>query len=167
MKENRDEFNTFGKVFLLNRMPTNILVRHVPLVLARNHRKLFLTHSSFNNTCNLQIKPRMQQPVNKIILSKKVIETSRLHLTYADVYKKCTTYGPSRWTASWTRSMDYPCGPRLIFEHEFDQRSKQIFGTLNGRKCGQFLLSVVWASYILNLSFLFSIPYQLNIMGSF
>ena len=109
----------------------------------------------------------MQKPVNKKILSKKVIETSRLHLTYADVYKTCTTYGPSRWTASWTRSMDYPCGPRLIFEHEFDQRSKQIFGTLNGRKCGQVLLSVIWASHILNLFFLFSIPYQLNIMGSF
>ena len=29
----------------------------------------------------------MQKPVNKKILSKKVIETSRLHLTYADVYK--------------------------------------------------------------------------------
>ena len=58
--------------------------------------------------------------------------------------------------------MDYPCGPRLIFAHAFDQRSKQIFGTLNGRKCGQFLLSVVWAPYILHLFIFFSIPYQLN-----
>ena len=38
--------------------------------------------------------------------------------------------------------MDYPCGPRLIFVDEFNQRSKHIFGTLNGRKCGQFLFSV-------------------------
>ena len=91
-----------------------------------------------------------------------MIETSGLHLTYADVHKKCTTYGPIRWTASWTRSMDYPCGPRLIFAHAFDQRSKQIFGPLNGRKCGQFLLSVVWAPYILHLFIFFSIPYQLN-----
>ena len=60
--------------------------------------------------------------------------------------------------------MDYPCGPRLIFEHEFDQRSKQIFGTLNGRNCGQFLLSVVWASHILNLFFFVfnSIPIEYN-----
>ena len=58
------------------------------------------------------------------------METSGLHLTYADVHKKCTTYGPSRWTASWTRSMDYPCGPRLTSIDEFDQRSKHIFGTL-------------------------------------
>ena len=27
--------------------------------------------------------------------------------------------GPSPWTCSWTRSMDYPRGPRLIFEGEF------------------------------------------------
>ena len=104
----------------------------------------------------------MQKPVNKTILSKKVIETSRLHLTYADVYKKCTTYGPIRWTASWTRSMDYPCGPRLIFVDEFNQRTKHIFGTLNGRKCGQFLLSVVWAPHILHSLTFFSIPYQLD-----
>ena len=83
------------------------------------------------------------------------METSGLHLTYADVHKKCTTYGPSRWTASWTRSMDYPCGPRLTSIDEFDQRSKHIFGTLNGRKCGQFLLSVVWAPYILHLFIFF------------
>ena len=63
--------------------------------------------------------------------------------------------------------MDYPCGPRLIFEHEFDQRSKQIFGTLNGRKCGQVLLSVVRAPYILHLFIFFSIPYYVNLMGSF
>ena len=29
------------------------------------------------------------------------------------------------------KSMEYPCGPLLIFEDEFNQRSKQIFGTLN------------------------------------
>ena len=56
--------------------------------------------------------------------------------------------------------MDYPCGPRLTSIDEFDQRSKHIFGTLNGRKCGQFLLSVVWAPYILHLFIIFSIPYQ-------
>ena len=27
--------------------------------------------------------------------------------------------GPSPWTSSWTRSMDYPRGPPLIFEGEF------------------------------------------------
>ena len=58
--------------------------------------------------------------------------------------------------------MDYPCGPRLTSVDEFDQRSKQIFGTLNGRKCGQFLLSVVWAPYILHLFIFFfnSIPIE-------
>ena len=40
----------------------------------------------------------MQKPVNKKILSKKVIETSRLHLTYADVYKKMYHL--------WTNPMD-------------------------------------------------------------
>ena len=34
--------------------------------------------------------------------------------------------------------MDYPRWPRLIFEDEFYQSSKQILGTLNG---GQLLLS--------------------------
>ena len=27
--------------------------------------------------------------------------------------------GPSPWTSSWTRSMDYPRGPPLSFEGEF------------------------------------------------
>ena len=90
------------------------------------------------------------------------METLGLHLTYAEVHKKCTTYGPSRWIASWIRSMDYPCGPRLTSIDEFDQRSKQIFGTLNGRKCGQFLLSVVWAPHILHSLTFLSIPYQLD-----
>ena len=49
MKENRTEFNTFRQVLLLKRIPNNTSVRHVPLVLRRNHRKLFLTYSSFNN----------------------------------------------------------------------------------------------------------------------
>ena len=31
----------------------------------------------------------------------------------------------------WTQSMDYPCGPPLIIENEFYQRSKQILGTSN------------------------------------
>ena len=26
---------------------------------------------------------------------------------------------PSRWTPSWIRSMNYPCGPPLIFEDRF------------------------------------------------
>ena len=91
-----------------------------------------------------------------------MLETLGLHLTYAEVHKKFTTYGPSRWIASWIRSMDYPCGPRLTSIDEFDQRSKQIFGTLNGRKCGQFLLSVVWAPHILHSLTFLSIPYQLD-----
>ena len=75
MKENRTEFNTFGQILLLKRIPNNTSVRHVPVVLGRNHRKLFLTYSSFNNdwfyncvllkTCNLKIELRMQKPVKK------------------------------------------------------------------------------------------------------
>ena len=34
--------------------------------------------------------------------------------------------GPLRWT----RAMDYPCGPRLTFKHEFNQRSKHTFGNV-------------------------------------
>ena len=36
--------------------------------------------------------------------------------------------GPSPWPLSWARSMDYPgpCGPPLIVEDEFYQKSKQI-----------------------------------------
>ena len=36
---------------------------------------------------------------------------------------------PQKWTHLWTRSMDFPCGPPLIFEDEFYQRSKRILGT--------------------------------------
>ena len=36
---------------------------------------------------------------------------------------------PQKWTPLWTRSMDFPCGPPLIFEDEFYQRSKRILGT--------------------------------------
>ena len=49
MKEDRTEFNTFGQVLLLKRIPNNTSVRHVPVALGRNDRKLFLTYSSFNN----------------------------------------------------------------------------------------------------------------------
>ena len=37
--------------------------------------------------------------------------------------------------------MDHPCGPPLIFEDEFYQRSKQILATLNELNSGQSLLS--------------------------
>ena len=54
----------------------------------------------------------MQKPVNKKIMSKKVIETSRLHLTYADVYKKDVprmdqSDGPLREPGPWTTPVDH------------------------------------------------------------
>ena len=65
MKENTTEFNTFGQVLLLNRIPNNASVRHVPLVLGRNHRKLFLTYSSFNNAWFDQLSStQYMQPQN-------------------------------------------------------------------------------------------------------
>ena len=66
---------------------------------------------------------------------------------------------PSPWTPLWTQSIDYTCGPPLIFVDEFYQRSRQILGTLND-DCGQFLLSGLWAPHILHMfNFFFnSIP---------
>ena len=55
---------------------------------------------------------------------------------FMDVYEtyKCwdpqsldLPFGPSPWTSLWTQSMGYPCGPPLIFEDKFYQRSKWIF----------------------------------------
>ena len=105
----------------------------------------------------------MQKPVKQKNSVKKSDRnfTPSLHIR-GRIQIRCTTYGPIRWTASWTRSMDYPCGPRLIFVDEFNQRSKHIFGILNGRECGHFLLSVVWAPHILYSLTFFSSPYQLD-----
>ena len=65
MKENTKEFNTFGQVLLLNRIPNNASVMHVPLVLGRNYRKLFLTYSSFNNDWFYQLSStQYMQPQN-------------------------------------------------------------------------------------------------------
>ena len=45
----------------------------------------------------------------------------------------------------WTQSMDHPCGPPLIIENKFYQRSKQILGTSNEWNSGQSLLAGLWA----------------------
>ena len=50
-------------------------------------------------------------------------------------------------------AMGYPWGPPLIFEDEFNQRSKQILGTLNKRNCGQRVLSRLWVPHILHTNF--------------
>ena len=52
------------------------------------------------------------------------------------------------WTSLWTRSMDYPCEPPLIFDDEFYQRSKWILVN-----CSQFILSGL-------LSFSFTHPFK-------
>ena len=51
--------------------------------------------------------------------------------------------------------MKYPSGPPLIFQGEFDQRSKKSFGIINGQKYSQSLLSGLWAPQILHLFFQF------------
>ena len=53
-------------------------------------------------------------------------------------------------------------GPPLIFEDEFNQRSKQILGTLNKRNCGQRVLSGLWAPHILHTNFS---KFHTNAMG--
>ena len=64
----------------------------------------------------------------------------------------------------WTQSMDYPCGPPLIIENEFYQRSKQILGTSNEWNSGQTLLAGLWALtfYTKFNVFFLAISYQLN-----
>ena len=48
-------------------------------------------------------------------------------------------------TPVYLGSMDYPCGPPLIFEDEFYSRSERVLRTLNGRICVNKLLPGLWA----------------------
>ena len=59
------------------------------------------------------------------------------------------TWTPGPWTPSWTRTMDYPCGPPLIFEDKFYQKSKQVLGTLKWTKLSSALIiRVMGSSYL-------------------
>ena len=84
---------------------------------------------------------------------------------FMDVYEtyKCwdpqsldLPFGPSPWTSLWTQSMGYPCGPPLIFEDKFYQRSKWIFKHLKWLlsyellllyHCSNFLKFRTWVGF--------------------
>ena len=91
-------------------------------------------------------------------LFKAIFNTS-LRRTYTK--HRPQVYGPplwpSPWTSSWTRSLDYPHGPPLIFEDEFWPwaNSKKILENLNGRKLCQFILSGLKAPHITHWPALF------------